>query len=318
MLISIIVPVYNVEEYLVRCMESLLTQTYLDIEVILVNDGSTDSSGVLCEKYKLLDNRVRVIHKKNGGLSDARNVGLAEANGDYVFFVDSDDYLELDACENLCNKALQTNADIVIGKTNVIKGETRQILFHKISNIEETVSGVFFFRDQLSQNSMPMVVWNKLYKKDMLINNNITFKKGIYHEDEEWTPRVFLLNPTVSFIDKTIYNYVIRENSITQKKDKTKNGLDLLETCADLYNIYSKVEDDEFRRILYDRLATMYFMGITNAKFYKRVNRSKLNFEFLDQTCSSRKNKFKRLLLKVSPSLYPYSVKVYRVIGKKS
>ena len=131
-LISVVVPIYNVEKELERCVESLLKQTYTNLEIILVDDGSTDRCPQICDEYLNEDGRVLVIHKKNGGLSDARNEGLIKASGKYVMFVDSDDYLGLDACEKLC-EAMQEDIDFVVdcyqgdGKYQVIDGEYKKI-----------------------------------------------------------------------------------------------------------------------------------------------------------------------------------------------
>ena len=117
--ISVIVPVYNVERYLKRCIESIINQTYKDLEIILVDDGSTDSSGNICDEYKKIDKRISVIHKKNGGLSDARNEGLKVVTGTYIAFVDSDDFLDLDMYEYMQKNIEKENADIVICGTKI-------------------------------------------------------------------------------------------------------------------------------------------------------------------------------------------------------
>ena len=114
-LVSIIVPVYNVADYLERCVESLVLQTYTNLEIILVDDGSTDKSGEICEELARSDERIHVFHKKNGGLSDARNYGIEHCSGEFITFVDSDDRIDLKACENLLNTALLENSDIVVG-----------------------------------------------------------------------------------------------------------------------------------------------------------------------------------------------------------
>ena len=119
-LISIVVPIYNVEKYLEKCINSIIIQTYKNIEIILVNDGSTDSSGKICDIYLKIDKRIKVVHKKNGGLSDARNVGIENAKGKYIAFIDSDDFLDSDFIEILYNLIIEYNADVSCCKCNVI------------------------------------------------------------------------------------------------------------------------------------------------------------------------------------------------------
>lgn len=131
-LVSIIIPVYKVEKELGRCVDSVLCQTLGDIEVILVDDGSPDDCPRICDDYALADSRVKVVHKQNGGLSDARNFGLAEATGDYIMFVDSDDSIELDACERLLRLATDSHADIVLGDWRVTPGRTGPITTRRL------------------------------------------------------------------------------------------------------------------------------------------------------------------------------------------
>ena len=200
---SIIIPIYNVEKYLEKCIESIINQTYHNIEIILVDDGSTDNCSKLCDKYKKKDCRIKVLHKQNGGLSDARNEGLEIATGNYILFVDSDDYLEKDACEKF-SAYTDRNADILIGDGIVIDGRC------DIGHISET--GVFnahdFLKKSLIANRFPKVVWLNAYRRGFLNDNNLRFKKGILHEDENFTPKVFLCAKTIIYTGINFYNYV--------------------------------------------------------------------------------------------------------------
>ena len=168
--ISVIVPVYNVQEYLTKCVDSILIQDFRDFELILIDDGSTDQSGLICENYLKMDGRVKVIHKENGGLSDARNVGLDCATGDFVTFIDSDDYIEYNYLERLYNESCNTDADVVI--CNFYRYYDNANL--KLPVIYKKSSGLYSSHDILKSlipdNLIHSYLWNKLWKKDLFDN----------------------------------------------------------------------------------------------------------------------------------------------------
>lgn len=210
-LISVIVPVYNVENYLSRCVDSLINQTYTSLEIILVDDGSPDNCPKICDSYALKDNRIKVIHKKNGGLSDARNAGMRIASGKYVSFIDSDDYVSVDFFEVLYNTLISENSDVVeccvvkFYDKEHVKAYTDDL---KITNFD-TIDGL---NALISEDPFHQHVWNKLYKSELIIN--IPFVIGKLNEDEFWTYQVFGRAKKVTKINKTMYYYFQRENSI--------------------------------------------------------------------------------------------------------
>ena len=191
--ISIIVPIYNVEKYLERCVDSLVNQTYENIEIILVDDGSPDYCPQLCDEYAKKDSRIVVIHKKNGGLSDARNYGLCKASGEYILYVDSDDYIELDSCEKLVN-GMANNVDMVVGaykelrNNKVIEKRHSNLLQDKIYDAKEYVISA------IKCDEWYAPAWLNLYRRSFLIENNLYYKVGFYFEDIEMLPRLFLAN----------------------------------------------------------------------------------------------------------------------------
>ena len=218
---SIIVPIYKVEKYIQKCISTLIGQTYPDIEIILVDDGSPDRCPQICDEYAKLDNRIIVIHKQNGGLSDARNAGLEIASGDYVIFVDSDDYINSDTCERLLKYA-ETNCDILIGDA-IVEGASIEM-----SHIQPTMkiySGIEYLNEAFHADKAPMAAWLNIYKRNFLVENGLRFKCGILHEDEQFTPRALFLATSVIVTGVNFYHYFIRENSITTKKDKRKNKI---------------------------------------------------------------------------------------------
>lgn len=215
-LISIIVPVYRVEKYLKKCVESILTQTFKDFELILVDDGSPDNCGKLCDEYAVKDSRIKVIHKKNGGLSDARNSGIAIAEGRFLGFIDSDDYIECDMYEMLYNNMVKYDADVSIctdficfenGK--VIKSNEKKVL---VLNTEKAIGQAY----KISPG-----VCNKLFKKEIF--TDIRFPVGKLNEDVFIFMDILSKAKTIVFTTEPKYHYIQRKNSITKSTfDKRK------------------------------------------------------------------------------------------------
>lgn len=225
MKISVIVPVYKVEKYLDQCVKSIINQSYKNLEILLVNDGSPDRCGEICDDYAKIDPRVKVIHKKNGGLSSARNMGLDNATGDFIGFVDSDDWINQNFYELLINTAKKTKSDIV--ECNFIhvydresksdRKDTREInTYNNIHSLECHFNSKHFYR----------CVWNKIYKKHLF--DQIRFPVNKLAEDLFVTHELLYLAKKVAHIDYTGYYYFIRPDSIMGKNNR-KLTLDTLE-----------------------------------------------------------------------------------------
>ena len=206
--ISIIVPVYKVEPYIHKCVDSILNQTFKDFELILVDDGSPDNCGKICDEYAQKDNRVKVIHKENGGQATARNAALDIARGEYIGFVDSDDYIEKDMYEKLYRCSNSNNADIsIIGVKEV--SELGNILYEYIPK-----------SINLSEILKRAHAWNKLFKKKLFFENNLFFIENKYYEDLELIPKLFIKANKVCSINDIAYIYLQREGSTTRKRDE--------------------------------------------------------------------------------------------------
>ncbi|WP_426351361.1 glycosyltransferase family 2 protein [Alloiococcus sp. CFN-8] len=224
-LISIIVPIYNVEQYLKRCIDSILVQTYTNFELILVDDGSPDSSGNICDEYARKDPRVLVIHKSNGGLSDARNAGLRIAKGDYIAFVDSDDWVAPTFLEYLLNALKKSDSDIC--ECDVIRTTGSSFVPKNIQHEEyENYTPVGALKLLIQDRVFHQYVWNKLYTKSCL--QGIYFEIGKTNEDEFWTYKVFGRARKITKIFDVLYLYFQRENSIMSTSYNIKR-LDALE-----------------------------------------------------------------------------------------
>lgn len=215
-MVSVIVPVYNVEQYIYKCVRSIQKQTWSNIEILLIDDGSTDLSGVLCDRYARRDQRIRVIHKENGGLSDARNHGLDLAKGEYFVFVDSDDWVDEDMVEILLKTAVRENADVVeCSYRNVFKDRVEEET--ACSGELVTGDGIYAMFCQLRWRYFKSVAWNKLYHRKLFADGK-RYPKGRYHEDEFLTHQIFYEAGKLVYIDVSKYNYVReREGSITGK-----------------------------------------------------------------------------------------------------
>lgn len=215
-LISIIVPVYNVEKYLTECVDSIVNQSYKNLEIILVDDGSTDNSGYMCDQFARKDLRIRVFHKVNGGVSDARNYGLKVAKGDYIGFVDSDDSIELDMYENLLKLCIENEVKLSCSKFEEkcdkkidkrgIRSEIKEVLL----SAEELLKCIIWGDDTVV---LTVAVWNRLYHRDII--KGVEFPKGKdYGEELVFTTKVVLNAGQCAYTSKELYHYRIRKDSI--------------------------------------------------------------------------------------------------------
>lgn len=228
-LVSVVVPVYNVKLYIKKCIESLLNQTFTELEIIIVDDGSTDESGKICDGFTNIDKRVKVYHKQNGGLSDARNYGLRRISGDWVTFIDSDDFVCDNYIEELYNLAIKSKADISICEpVHVFHGEHPKFKKGKIKKEYDSVSAI---KTLWYQTSFLPSAWGKLYKSNIF--KNIEFKKGIIFEDIDIMHIIFAHAKKIVYTNGRYYAYVHRENSITTQHF-TEKDLYILNICEEI------------------------------------------------------------------------------------
>ena len=264
-LISIIIPVYNVEEYIEQCIQSVINQTYKKLEIILIDDGSIDKSGKICDVYADRDKRIIVIHKENGGLSDARNKGIDIASGEYITFVDSDDYVEDSFIEDLYTTLINNNAEMSI--CNIIKVNDKG---EKIENIgfaeDELVNGKKILKGICEHKNVieSIVAWNKMYSKDFFRENR--YPKGRIHEDEFLTYKILYYAKKVAITNKFLYYYRQNDNSITGKKFNVKR-LDFLEALEERLKFYHN-HNEEY---LYNKTFEMIMSVIR--EFYIKVKK---------------------------------------------
>ena len=210
-LISVIVPIYKVEAYLNKCVESIVAQTYANLEIILVDDGSPDTCPQMCDAWAAKDSRIKVVHKENGGLSDARNAGLAVATGEYVSFIDSDDWIEPDFMQTLLDAMDCTGADISDCATRLVDEDGNSLSIRGVGQ-DETLGTIDALVRLVKEDRIFQTVWNKLYRRSVI--GDILFEKGKYNEDDYFTYQVFDRARKIAIVSKPMYNYLQRGGSI--------------------------------------------------------------------------------------------------------
>ena len=268
--ISVIVPVYNVEQYLERCVDSIINQTYKNLEIILVNDGSTDNSGQLCDELAKKDDRIRVIHKKNGGLSDARNTGINEAKSDLIGFIDSDDYIDEDMYEVLMNNLKDANADLsMCGHYDVYNNVPEvQVADKKIWELSSKDA----IKMVMEAKILSVTAVNKLYKKSLF--SDLKFEIGKIAEDAFIMIKLLDKCNVVVATNEKKYYYVHRENSITTQKSSTK-FLNVIEAYEQNRKIILE-KYPELQDVAQMRMNWAYFYVLDRLLLDKEYNDKKL------------------------------------------
>jgi len=330
-IVSVIVPVYNVEKYLTRCVESIKNQTYRNLEIILVDDGSTDNSGKICDEISKTDNRIIVIHKENGGLSDARNAGMDISTGDYIGFVDSDDYIDDDFYEILVTNLEDYDADVSCcrfvfewdnnGDSEIIGNDDSLHIYEGPEALKEYLYG----------KMLDPFACNKLYKAELLGNathkdNHFRFIKGILSEDNPFCIELFKKTGKVVLAGKSMYHYILkREGAITnstvsQKKIDAMHYWDTVR--LDCHENYPDFEKYVIRR------QVLYYMGLYN-QIYKddkhtaeadwiRSFVKEHNKEVQSSDICERTIKISVRLLSANPAIYGLFMRIYKVFVKRA
>lgn len=281
-LISVIVPIYNVELYLETCIKSICRQTYKQLEIILINDGSTDGSEAICLEYAKMDSRIHYYKKENGGLSDARNYGIIRASGGYLAFVDSDDWIEPNFIQSLYESILREGASVAVTGYNRVDA-FGCILETDLLPTEQTVlSGREVCKQILESNGYRfVVVWNKLYKKELF--KFLHFEKGKLHEDEYFTYRLLYDVEKVAVVQECLYQYVERDNSITTSKMSEHRFNCLVEYQRDRIDFYTSKEDTELlTKSCYTFLEFIIWFLIRNRQWLTKKQISLLQTHFRD------------------------------------
>lgn len=313
--VSVIVPFYNVEQYIGKCLESLVNQTLQDIEIILVNDGSKDGSKEIAVQYtEKYPNKIVYLEKTNGGLSDARNYGMKHTTGEYIAFLDSDDYVELNTYEKLYNKAIEKGADMV--ECDFYWEYPEKKIHDKNAN----------YKNESDRYANARVVaWNKLYKREVLLNSNIEFPKGLRYEDVEFFYKMLPQLNKIELINEPLIHYIQRENSITYvQNERTSEIFIILDNVIEYYKqngLYEKYSAE------LEYMYTRILLGSSLKRIVKIPNKT-VKKELLKKTINTVYEKFpnwkKNKILKESKgtkalylkSINRFTFKIYSLILK--
>ena len=306
-LISIIVPIYNVEKYLDRCIESIINQTYKNLEIILVDDGSPDNCPKMCEDWAKKDKRIKVIHKENGGISEARNVGINNATGDYIAFVDSDDFIDKEMYEKLLQNLIRTNSDISI---------CSMIYYYENDQIKELKNNdaSFFIYDDIkkydnlfNENVFSfIVVWNKLYKKEIF--KELRFPKDKINEDAFIAHQLLNLSHKIVYTKEKLYYYVQHENSIMHQEFNIKK-LDELEAYKNQMLFFQK---EKFQNTQYPKLSLQKYMNYIII-FYCRLRYYNKNNQYQTQI-DNLQDEYKKYYKEIMKKNISYKQKIRYII----
>lgn len=318
-LISVILPIYNIKSYLDKCMESLFAQTYKHLEIIMVDDGSTDGSEKLCDEYLAKDNRVRVFHKKNGGLSDARNYGIERSDGEYITCIDPDDFVDKDYVEYLYHLLNKFGCKMSICQHRVVFDSGK--IEEKGFSGAEVLSNKRCIERMLYHDVVDTSAWAKLYHKSLF--DTVQYPVGKLFEDIATTYKLMLQCDKIVVGYQSKYNYIIRSNSIVNGKFNPKK-LDLLEMTdsmgEEVLTVYPDLKNAVLRRRVYARFSTLNQMLYVQG--YEKVRKKIIDFinkhsvEVLQDTRTPRRDKAAICLLKCGYPVYRFCWRSYLKVKK--
>ena len=314
MKVSVIVPVYNVEKYIRECILSILKQTLKDIEIIIVNDGSTDKSIEEIEDLINQHENIKLINKENKGLSSARNEGLKYAEGEYIAFIDSDDYIREEFLETLYNEGKRYDLDVVFSSFSKFYEGKEIVPIQRSYELvtDDAILGIDFLDHQIKLKEYRMEVCDDLYRRDFLNSKNIKFWEEILFEDEEFTLSVLLEAERVKLVNRCDYIYRQRENSITHCEVTNKHIESQLLIINRFIEIYHNSEDVKIKICVYTLINNLLweFLELVDESTYKnkkilflKVKNDEI-LEILKENIHLKNDKIKFILFKISPKLY--------------
>lgn len=275
-LITIVVPIYNVERFLRPCIESILGQTYKNLEIILVDDGSTDSCGKICDKYEKIDSRILVIHQENKGLSEARNAGIDAATGEYIAFIDSDDYVRGNYTETLLHALVENDAEIAVCSFQYVDEEGKYIRnSSRLKEKKKTYTGEQFLMADRQLQDVSIIAWNKLYKRSVF--SKLRYRAGVLYEDAFIYPELFWNCRKVVVINESLYFYRERRGSIVHSPLTMKRA----KMHYDFYKEWKCFFAEKKNRYLYDRavqgcsrsISDLYSSDVTKKEIQKDLHK---------------------------------------------
>lgn len=312
-LISIVIPVYNVEKYIRKCLDTVISQTYSNLEIIIVNDGSPDNSKKICEEYKNKDARIKIINQENGGLSSARNTGIDVATGEYIAFIDSDDFLDENFIKKMYDEVSVNDSDIICCDFYYIDEDNRKWIRtnkeNKCYSNMEAIDDII-----IGKQYTEIMTWNKLYRLKLFIDNNIRFPLGKLNEDNFTTYKLYYYANKISLINDRLYYYLQRTNSIMNSTFNIKR-LDILQVINESRNFFKDKDID-----LNDKI-DCYELAI-HLNLLNKMIRDKFNdiekIKLVESIYKNRKkymaNKYISTTLKLGVVLIGKNAKLYEIL----
>ena len=298
---SIIIPIYNTQDYLAQCVNSVLSQEYDDYEVFLIDDGSTDQSSIMADSFAKNNDNISVIHKKNGGLSSARNTGLDECRGDYVVFLDSDDYMAENSLKTLNAVAEKKYPDIIAGYVTLFSKDGIEEDTSFRNGLEEVVSGRLFYRVAFYQDKLSVGAPDYVYKRSYLEEKHLRFKEGLLHEDELWTPIAMYNAATV--LDLKFSHFCYRCDNMTsitrdpsKKQKRAKDRKRIAEELADYFSDKNGADS----RAFHDNISAQYMFAVYSGNMAKDKSTSRI---FPIKQARTMKYIIKSAIFFISPSI---------------
>ena len=318
MLISVIVAVYNIEKYIARCIESIQKQSYHELEIILVDDGATDASGRICDEYAGEDDRIKVIHRKNGGLSAARNTGIEASHGEYIAFVDGDDWIDANMYEKMAEQAIQNRADLVVCRYRCIyKDRLKDASTGKITVYKKPFEMLLQYLKEDEKFLIQHAAWNKLYHRSLLGEER--FPEGKWYEDVVFSAKLLSRVSSGVYMDTAFYNYVCeREDSIMNAGMTERIFTDLIPALIEKEAFLAQLEDKapvQIHRFYFYKRLLLFYLALyqkENKKLRKYakwisdlLKERKETFDEVYQTeVATRSDKIKLQMFMLSPLLF--------------
>lgn len=291
-MISVIIPVFNIEKYINKCIESVVNQTYTDLEIILVDDGSTDTSPVICDEWKEKDARINVFHKKNGGVSSARNFGISKANGEYVMFVDGDDYIVPTALQKLMETAIETKADTCVcnytSECQGVKCDEIMPIEYKIYNNKEILYHYF-----IGKYCALVTPWCNLYKRELFTQNNIEYPEGRLSDDEFTSYKLLWASRKTAVLSQPLYVYVQRPGSITNTPN-IKLTKDLIDSVGHYVEFGYNLQDEDIKK----------WVNIAAFKWYCSLVQQSVNWNVYNEDLFEMMKEFEQDIKKYTASFF--------------
>ena len=323
MTFSVIIPVYNVEKYLKRCLDSIINQGFTDYELLLIDDGSSDNSGLICDKYSLKYPFINVIHQKNGGISKARNRGIESAKGNYLIFIDSDDYIAQKSLEQIANELKTSHLpDLLITQIhkfndNCITSYSDLNLFKNSSstaNKEEVINKLFNY----SETIWP--AWRYIVKRTFVEKHHMRFPESYLHEDMDWTTKIFLLAETVKITNLSCYFHRLNNKTSITNNRNLQNSLDIITLIAlNIQFISENSYHSKSKNAIIKRLTKSFFTAIKDYEQLKKIDKEKIKKLIYQNKKNFKKNMHNRyLIFFLSTNLFgfDFSYRIYNTYIK--